>query len=79
MTVSRVKALDPMKQPTLQDYEFKNSKNLLGSNIPAKTDGILLLEQEGFIMIPEVVVEDTAIGGRLYPKEMHPALKRLLP
>ena len=68
-----------MKQPTLQDYEFKNSKKFLGSDIPEKTNEALLLEQEGFIMLPEVVVEDTAIGGRLYPKEMHPALKRLFP
>lgn len=77
--MSRVKALDPMKQPTLQDYEFKNSKKFLGGNIPAKTDEVFLLEQKGFILLPEVVVEDTAIGGRLYPKKMHPALKRLLP
>lgn len=79
MTVGHVKALDPMKQPTLQDYEFKNSKKLLEGETPAKTDEILLLEQEGFTVLPEVVVEDTAIRGRLYPKEMHPALKRLLP
>jgi len=79
VTVGHVKALDPMKQPTLQDYEFKNCKESPGNSTPPKTDERLLLEQEGFIILPEVIVEDTAISGRLYPKEMHPALKRLLP